>query len=453
MQKRIQLAVVALLNLALVFSLVVGSSSSGQAAPLAALPVVFDLAPGQGQTVAAGGDGKVRVGATFRADVAITAYQVLIDNSAYSFPPPVFQDGNRTLLLYSFIILTNGTHNIYVSATDANGQAGGFAWNFTVTGSGGTNPTSTPVPVNPTATPLPAGKLPAIENLQPGNGLSVSSPVVRIGFTIRSTATIIGRNIVLDNSYIQYTREGSGLRETIYVNVQGLSNGPHTVTASASDTAGRYNTATWTFYYGVTAPTPTPGGGSGCTGSYLFPQTGKCVSPAFYRYWQANGDLAAFGFPLSNEIQERSDSDGRTYAVQYFERARFEYHPENAAPFNVLLGLIGVNFHPRDPAVAALPGRSYFPQTGHNVSTDFYQYWQQHGSLSTLGFPISEEFVEIIEGRPYTVQYFERARFERHPENAVPYNVLLGQLGRTLYQQKYPDGRTSFTTRAVPLAP
>ena len=27
--------------------------------------------------------------------------------------------------------------------------------------------------------------------------------------------------------------------------------------------------------------------------------------------------------------------------VQYFERARYEYHPENNAPHDVLLGLLG----------------------------------------------------------------------------------------------------------------
>jgi hypothetical protein len=30
------------------------------------------------------------------------------------------------------------------------------------------------------------------------------------------------------------------------------------------------------------------------------------------------------------------------------------------------------------------------------------------------------------------VQYFERARFEHHPENAPPYDVLLGQFGRSI---------------------
>jgi hypothetical protein len=34
-------------------------------------------------------------------------------------------------------------------------------------------------------------------------------------------------------------------------------------------------------------------------------------------------------------------SDGKQYQIQWFERARVELHPENAAPYNVLLGLLG----------------------------------------------------------------------------------------------------------------
>ncbi|MEO8288940.1 MAG: hypothetical protein ABI670_21200, partial [Chloroflexota bacterium] len=39
----------------------------------------------------------------------------------------------------------------------------------------------------------------------------------------------------------------------------------------------------------------------------------------------------------------KSPTDGKTYLVQYFERNRLEYHPENkGTPFEVLLGLLGV---------------------------------------------------------------------------------------------------------------
>ena len=69
----------------------------------------------------------------------------------------------------------------------------------------------------------------------------------------------------------------------------------------------------------------------------------------------------------------------------------------------------------------------------------FLAYWQSHGGLAQQGYPISEEFLETsaLNGLPYTVQYFERAVFEYHPENQPPYNVLLSQLGTFQYRAKY----------------
>jgi heat shock protein HslJ len=40
----------------------------------------------------------------------------------------------------------------------------------------------------------------------------------------------------------------------------------------------------------------------------------------------------------------------------------------------------------------------------------------------------------LEDGRTYIVQWFERARFEEHPENAPPYNVLFGRLGADILQ-------------------
>ncbi|HEX8219188.1 MAG TPA: vanomycin resistance protein VanB, partial [Chloroflexia bacterium] len=51
-----------------------------------------------------------------------------------------------------------------------------------------------------------------------------------------------------------------------------------------------------------------------------------------------------YGYPISEEISEVSPTNGETYLVQYFERNRFEYHPEAAGtPFEVQLGLLGAN--------------------------------------------------------------------------------------------------------------
>ena len=166
----------------------------------------------------------------------------------------------------------------------------------------------------------------------------------------------------------------------------------------------------------------------------LFPETGFSVGGRFLAYWSANSGLPLYGFPLTPERREKL-GDGKEYTVQYFERARFEYHPENSDPqYQVLLGQFGRQIHPADPAANPVAGATYFTMTGHNLSGRFAAYWQAHGALPQFGYPITEEFTATLEdGKEYTVQYFERARLEYHPEYSDPqYQVLLGQFGRQI---------------------
>jgi hypothetical protein len=67
--------------------------------------------------------------------------------------------------------------------------------------------------------------------------------------------------------------------------------------------------------------------------------TGHCVWGKFLERWNELG-VPVVGLPISDQYEEQS-TDGKTYTVQWFERARFEYHPENQAPYDVLLGLLG----------------------------------------------------------------------------------------------------------------
>lgn len=166
-----------------------------------------------------------------------------------------------------------------------------------------------------------------------------------------------------------------------------------------------------------------------------FAEIGQCVAGRFLAYWRYNGGLARHGYPLTGERRERLE-DGQEYLVQYFERTRLEYHPENAPPYDVLIGQLGRHFHPVDPPVAPLPrvGEDvtsevrYFPETGHNLSR-FRYYWTEQGGAEIFGLPISEEVVERLEdGNEYTVQYFERARLEWHPGTSTM--IVVGQLGR-----------------------
>lgn len=129
--------------------------------------------------------------------------------------------------------------------------------------------------------------------------------------------------------------------------------------------------------------------------------------------------------------------------VQYFERARFEHFPEfSGTPYEVQLGLLGVALLSRfgvdwqaQPKVAgAPPGCRFFAESGRAVPT-------VSGALGRLGgLPLLQvadhraiRATQPATGQRYTVQYFERARFEHHPEHAgTPYEVLLGLLGREL---------------------
>ena len=90
------------------------------------------------------------------------------------------------------------------------------------------------------------------------------------------------------------------------------------------------------------------------------------------------------------------------------------------------------------PAAASAAACVTFPETGKTVCDRFLDYWQANGGLAQQGLPLTDPFVEVnpTDGKPYLTQYFERARFERHPENAPPNHIQLGQFGRRTLEGK-----------------
>lgn len=87
---------------------------------------------------------------------------------------------------------------------------------------------------------------------------------------------------------------------------------------------------------GVTFPEAAAPTGAPVEGFKYFPETGHYIAFAFLRYYDENGGLDAFGYPVSEEFVANG------LVVQYFQRARFEFHPENlGTPYEVQLGLVG----------------------------------------------------------------------------------------------------------------
>ncbi|HEU5086928.1 MAG TPA: CAP domain-containing protein, partial [Roseiflexaceae bacterium] len=190
-----------------------------------------------------------------------------------------------------------------------------------------------------------------------------------------------------------------------------------------------------------------PGRGvSAQTSERCFTETGFCMSGRIREFWEQNGGLPVFGYPIGP--QQQAMVEGRALQVQLFERNRLELHPENARPYDVLLGRLGADrltqlgkdwqTYPKSSQQA---GCRYFEQTGQNVCGEILAAWRANGleidgkrgkteaeSLALFGLPLSPVVTERqSDGVERQVQWFERARFELHPENARPYDVLLGR--------------------------
>ena len=177
----------------------------------------------------------------------------------------------------------------------------------------------------------------------------------------------------------------------------------------------------------------------------------NCVEGRFREYWEENGGLPVFGYPISPAGMQQTAQG--TFETQYFERNRFELHPEQARPYDVLLGRLGdeqLLQQGREwgdfPRGQQTQRCRFFAETGHSICDQaagigFKSYWESYGlripgldpvaqSLALFGLPLSEPAMETnADGDRVQTQWFERARLEWHPNNPDRFKVLLGLLG------------------------
>jgi len=206
--------------------------------------------------------------------------------------------------------------------------------------------------------------------------------------------------------------------------------------------------------FGLLAAVPTT---SVSAASDYYADTGHYLYGQFRDYWNGNGGLLQYGFPITKVFDQQSE-DGKSHPTQYLQRAVFEQHAENkGTPFEVLgrrlSALQTTDRAKTDPNFQMVgnpnDGRLWFSQTKHTIGGNdasnaaLRTFWEKAGngdiqrSVQIFGYPISEPFdeqnppVPAGDGQMHRVQYFERYRLEYHPENADPFKVLLGLLGVT----------------------
>jgi hypothetical protein len=184
------------------------------------------------------------------------------------------------------------------------------------------------------------------------------------------------------------------------------------------------------------------------SGYFYSPETSHTVS-AFYDAFTQFGGVASLGFPITEPFIEQNQGDGTWAWVQYFEKATLEYHPQLDEPNRFQLSTLGAaRFTQKYPggssASKPVPGDGTytFAETNHTVQGAFLSFWKDGGEVRRFGYPISESFEEVsdVDSKPYTVQYFERAVMEYHPELKADQRVQLAALGTVRHTALYPAG-------------
>jgi hypothetical protein len=154
-----------------------------------------------------------------------------------------------------------------------------------------------------------------------------------------------------------------------------------------------------------------------------FPETGHTVKGEFLNaYERVTNPLLLYGFPITESF-----NDPIYGILQYFQKARFEYHPDLPAGQRVQVSPLGVYLYQPEPSLPSgdnLDRCRQFPN-GFQVCLAFLDFYDANGGQAVFGWPISN--FENHNGR--ISQYFEKARFEWHPEFPPGQRVVLGDLG------------------------
>jgi len=184
-----------------------------------------------------------------------------------------------------------------------------------------------------------------------GGGVAVStaaSPTASTASTASATAAASGTSPA---SSAQPTRTGptrtppSGYTFSYVTNTPGPGGGQtggNTGDFPTSTPTGATGNATPTIPLGTAAPVPGEIASAAlrraalpvppCPGNpncAWFTQTNHAVANGFKVFWDKNGGQQRYGLPLTEEYRDASLIDGKVRVVQYFERTRLEYFPEN----------------------------------------------------------------------------------------------------------------------------
>lgn len=166
-----------------------------------------------------------------------------------------------------------------------------------------------------------------------------------------------------------------------------------------------------------------------------FPETGHWVTDEFLlKYEEIPNPSEIYGAPITERFVD--PISGRE--IQYFEKARFEFHPEFPAELQVKLSTLGQYLYQEGQPIDVLantPACRTFIESPYPVCYAFLDFFEANGDTAQFGYPVSG--FEIQDG--LIIQYFQTARFEWHPENPAGERVTVANLGYRYFYDRRED--------------
>jgi len=168
-------------------------------------------------------------------------------------------------------------------------------------------------------------------------------------------------------------------------------------------------------------------------GGEYFEATGHYVAGEFLAFYhRVPNPLELYGNPITEAFPDTTTGK----PIQYFEKARFELHPEAPSDQRVQLSPLGEYLYvagqslpfPDNACRAVPPG-------GFQICYDFLTFFDKNGGEAQFGPPISNAEIQ----NRVIVQYFQRASFEFHPDLPPGRRIVLADLGLQYFTVRGED--------------
>ena len=162
--------------------------------------------------------------------------------------------------------------------------------------------------------------------------------------------------------------------------------------------------------------------------SVYFPETGHFLTGDFHDFYFANPNARlVYGLPITEAYTDKQSG----ILIQYFQKVRFEYHPESPPGERIKLTPLGLKTYepgvPIESLTSSTPNCYQQKDWDFPVCFSFYSFYERYGGERQFGKPISG--LEYLRGRLF--QFFERAELIWMPENPDQARISIAPLGLT----------------------